>query len=305
MSLLDLPPEILILILQRLEPDSFALALQACKAVRFHALKSKKLLLYHLGQVPGLPYGLDELPNDKLLALFGKRASCHVHDGADRMADLVSFTTTFKPWAKVPTRNCFVRYADQGLPDRPLLSTAVDPTDASIYIYDLHKALPRLKMTLSPYALDLDDSGGPNPDLNFEVVSFAMIHDSELAAEPILRMVVLYRYRIKRRSKDRGNAFIEAAVAESETVCKLVVWNLSLLAGPRVESISNIPCDAGPLKLRPGPITRSAEGYVVIVFNSAIHEFSFEIRSYSPKELSKRVLFTGGKPSNCTFRLLP
>ncbi|KAK3067775.1 hypothetical protein LTS18_000939, partial [Coniosporium uncinatum] len=72
-------------------------------------------------------------------------------------------------------------------------------------------------MTLSPYALDLDDSGGSSTDLNFDVASFAMTHDSELSGTTVPRMVVLYRYRVKRRSKDKGNPFIEAAVAESET----------------------------------------------------------------------------------------
>jgi len=301
MSLLDLPPEILVLILQNLEPDSFALTLQTCKAVRYHAIKSKQLLLLHLQHVPGLPYELNDLSSEKLLSLFSHRASKHVRDGAHRMADIAVYISPLKVWGRAPTRSCFIRYVDQGLSSRPLLTFAVDTADASINIFDLHKSIPRLKLTVSPDALDLDDSAGEGTTLSFEVLNIAFPPDTakgdgsraDIAVHH--RMAVLYRYRVKRRSKDRNNSFINSAVAQSEVLCKLAIWDLNLLDGPRVESVSDIAYEAGPLDLQAGPIAMSSEGYVVIVFTSALHDCFFEVRSYAPKELSKRIMSRMGK----------
>jgi hypothetical protein len=75
MLLIDLPPEILIIILDQLDPSSFAIAIRTCNTFRNSALQNGKILLKNLRRIPGVKEGLDELTKPELFTLFRRRAA--------------------------------------------------------------------------------------------------------------------------------------------------------------------------------------------------------------------------------------
>ncbi|KAF2000050.1 hypothetical protein P154DRAFT_207622 [Amniculicola lignicola CBS 123094] len=89
MDILSLPAEIVRLILQFLDPESFYICLLVCKIFREHALDSTSLLKKQLDRLPGQRFFAPEIVGDAeaLLKEFGKRSSQHLHNGAFRLAD--------------------------------------------------------------------------------------------------------------------------------------------------------------------------------------------------------------------------
>jgi hypothetical protein len=75
MHVTDLPPEILLLILDRLGPSAFAVAVITCKKFRYVALENRKLLLNKIRCVPGPKQGLEDLTNAEIFRLFRRRAA--------------------------------------------------------------------------------------------------------------------------------------------------------------------------------------------------------------------------------------
>lgn len=90
MELLQLPPELVLEIMYKLDPASFYICLQTAKLFRQHALASKPLLHAQLQRVPGQRIIPARINNnaEALMQLFGKRANQHLFNSAARMADI-------------------------------------------------------------------------------------------------------------------------------------------------------------------------------------------------------------------------
>ena len=93
MPLLDLPPEILQLILWHCTTPSFLQAALSCRTLFSVASDSRSVVFHHLNLTPGLPAGSLDSPTPSTLELFSvlkKRAAAYLY-GADIHADCDTF----------------------------------------------------------------------------------------------------------------------------------------------------------------------------------------------------------------------
>jgi len=91
MSLFEvLPAELISQVLFELDPASFYICLQTSRLFRAHALASTKLIHDQLYRIPGERVFYDNVIGDAnyLLRLFSKRATQHLFNGAEQMADI-------------------------------------------------------------------------------------------------------------------------------------------------------------------------------------------------------------------------
>jgi hypothetical protein len=139
--LLNLPRELLGLILLELDPGSFSMILGTCKAIRDHAGSSAKLLRQQLLRVPGLrpTYGLSNL---ELLEKFKSRAARHMLNGVEARMNVVVFRPSETIEDTLWSRNAFNQLCRccSNTCDRGALATAVDG-DGTVHIYGIRKGL--------------------------------------------------------------------------------------------------------------------------------------------------------------------
>ncbi|KAF2745508.1 hypothetical protein M011DRAFT_138246 [Sporormia fimetaria CBS 119925] len=190
MNLLDLPAEIIRLILYTMDPDSFYNCLLTNKLFLHHARCSRALVKSHLKRIPGLDpipnygydaeksprQGSDEPSLPPLLRRFGKAATKHLRHGASRMVDVLSWK--YPGALNVDRKNSIIsrKWWDDELaeyhqapcqatqsPEASAAFIQVNKADASVFVYHMSRnpaspsctQEPRLKYVISNgYILD-------------------------------------------------------------------------------------------------------------------------------------------------------
>lgn len=206
MMLLDLPPELLVLILIKLDPDSFYIALLVCKTIRYHARGSRALLHNQLDRLSG-PRVCDGYSAENLLKTFKLRAHANLLDGADILTDV----TCFKPGRAIHLQQSRVfRCCDEHT-----IAAIVDKKDATVRLYDCTDFSPRLRHILTPECLDVDEH------VRFEALQIAFWNGRSSLICPD-RISVLYRWKVL---GEQSHPFVKDAAERAVNFLKLVTYN--------------------------------------------------------------------------------
>lgn len=268
MMLLDLPPELLVLILTKLDPDSFYIALLVCKTIRDHARSSKVLLKHQLDQLPGHRYH-DTMRTETLVQLFKICAHEHLSDGTGILTDV----TCFKPGStgSEPQRIQLRQSSIFRCCGKHITAALVHRDSGSVWLYDLTASRPRLKHTLTLDCLDLIN------DVHCEALKVAFQNREDLNGCPDT-VVVLYSWRVM---DELSHPFVEAAAARAKSVLKLVTYDISD-SESKITHVQDVlrEVDQDPVGLAVAPC-----GTTVIAWQG-LHGFAryCQLVSYSPDQ---------------------
>jgi hypothetical protein len=160
MMLLDLPPEILEMILLALPPDSFAVMLMTSKTVRAVITSTQKVLRTQLNKIPGLRMH-DQATIQQLLRTFNSRAAASAWNGLETFADIVVHQPvlpghSFEQWTRPKFNWIQPCCATSRSCDRGLLATASD-FQGVIHVYRIRKGRIIPLCTLDPRDLELEE----------------------------------------------------------------------------------------------------------------------------------------------------
>jgi hypothetical protein len=231
MQLLNLPPEILELVLVNLDPSSFSIMLMTCKSIRANVLASSKLLHQQLLRVPGLRID-DPKTNVEVLQAFTQRAAYHALNGANVLVDTVTYRP--KPSAPVQIRTnkiwpqpklsqiqrCCYQKCEYGI-----VAATVD-AHANIQVYSARKGFAAPKYQLRSWELMVDDDPF-EPCVRFKVVIFNFWRTAPKNGQYPFhtdRLTALYQYEVL--PGPRPNRFIMEATLKALTTLKLVTWSI-------------------------------------------------------------------------------
>lgn len=92
--LLNLPPEILQLVLFHADTGALLTGLTCCKKI-FDAAKAKHVVLQHMNRMPGLRLGLADLDSKTLFDTFRQRAAKSLYAAGVSVPTLMFFFSTF------------------------------------------------------------------------------------------------------------------------------------------------------------------------------------------------------------------
>jgi hypothetical protein len=256
--LLDLPPEILELVLLNTDPSTFSLMLMTCKSIRANVLASSTLLYEHLLRVPGLR--LDgPVTKVELLQSFTQRAAQHALNGAGVMADGIIYRpsrntdqssgsrraqvlfsrdiqiqsheayrqrTQIQPreiWTQ-PKLNqmqgCCPQKCEYGV-----LAAAIDG-DANIHVYSARYGFVAPKYRLPSSELQIDENS-ETPRVCFNVILFRFGRSTVKGSYPYHtdRITALYQYEVL-PGTSRPNRFVKEAMSKASSTLKLVTWDI-------------------------------------------------------------------------------
>lgn len=230
--LLDLPPEILEMVLMELQPDSFSLILMTCKSIRLTVLASSKLLRAQLMKIPGLRLP-DSLDHRHMLATLAQRAAEEGWNGIDVLTDI----TVHRPlnsalpvakrvggvseqWTR-PRVNLVQRCCKKGC-ENGVLVTAVD-AEGAVHVYKIRGGTIRPFCVFDPRNMDLDDGDVRRVKYDCIAMRWQRCNSGHLD-----HLVGLFRYSIDRftseRSGEFAKRFIKEAADRAERTLKLCVW---------------------------------------------------------------------------------
>jgi hypothetical protein len=231
MQLLNLPPEILELVLRDLDPGSFSIMLMTCKTIRANVLSSSKLLHEQLLQVPGLRV---EGPksNIEVLQAFTQRAAYHALNGVNVLADTVTYRPELKGSIQIESnqiwsqpklsqiQRCCSQKCEYGI-----LAATVD-AHANIQVYSARRGFAAPKHQLRSWELMIEDD--PNePCVRFKVVIFNFWRTAPKSGQYPYhtdRITALYQYEVL--STNRPPWFIREAMAKARSTLKLITWSI-------------------------------------------------------------------------------
>jgi hypothetical protein len=224
--LLDLPPEILEMILLVLPPDSFAVMLMSCKTIRTAILSTPKVLRTQLLKVPGLRLP-DQATIVELLRAFNQRAVLSAFNGFDAFADIVvnrplMFEYQDELWTR-PKFNWIQRCCSKGC-DRGVLATAADYCGV-IHVYRIRKGRIVPLCKLDPKALDLDEDDSPRIRYRCIAMRWRRCSNSHID-----HVVALFSYSIERFTHEGSstyvNQFVSEAAEKAERTYYLCGWKM-------------------------------------------------------------------------------
>ena len=233
--LVELPPEILELILHRLDPNSLFLASLTCHTVRSSIFSTKTLLNHHLTLVPGHP--VDQSVEDSPLTVtaLGNVLTTRLQNtllrGVNILADRTSCRFTQRHSAKASIfETC------RGCSKDHCLLVLVDAFDARIDVYfvsrdDTLVFCYSLGPELLATYLGLEASDRYKLEI-LRVATPAKSHKVNPHQKPTSTLIVLCRYSIR---KDRENSFVVSAARRSRCILKLVRFD-----GDCVSAVRNV-----------------------------------------------------------------
>ena len=140
--LLQLPNEILQLILRHTPVRTFFTCLLTCKHV-LRVAKSRSLLTTQLGRLPGLRLGLDELEVDELLHLFQRRAAESGH-----AAGLLANVSRYQTDDELMMAKAVTSRHEQARPHSRYTTLAVPSRSGMIQLFEVTKRLLRKRELL-------------------------------------------------------------------------------------------------------------------------------------------------------------
>lgn len=201
--LLNLPPEVLQIILWHMDPGTLFISLFTCKQI-FDAAKAKNVLLHQIGSIPGLRLGLGEnVRNPELLTEFRHRAAKTLL-GVGVLADVAKYAHGSN---LINVRQCVLSPGASGAPAQ--LATVYQHHPV-VNIYELAADHIRLKAELRT-ELSRSYGGG---SCNVEVLKVAFSANRDLA--------VLYRYTLH---SEKASPFVDEAAAKAKRTLKLVTFH--------------------------------------------------------------------------------
>lgn len=253
--LLDLPAELLLEIIQALDPGSFTQVLRVCKLLRNIAIGATPLQ-DQLNKVPGITDALLGKDVYKLYKTFRIRSQATLLHGIDAVADFKRFTLPVSEQLKYGAfMNCSCK-TDH------LLMAAVHTSNASVGVYSIKSSFPILKCILSPTVLEL----GPEEDIEFEVVKTAFYdpHERMATCQCIDRLAILYRYRLKSKG---GGPLVAEAIRYSKETLKLVTWKFSGDFDACVAEVRDINTEGN---LEPKALAMAHDGSAVISYEYSL-----------------------------------
>jgi hypothetical protein len=224
--LLDLPPEILEMILLLLPPDSFAVMLMTSKAIRAAIMATPKVLRTQLLKIPGLR-SPDQATIEELLKAFNQRAALSAWNGLEVFSDIVLHRPTLPEhpdelWTR-PRFNWIQRCCPRGC-DRGVLATAADYLGV-IHVYRIRKGRITPLCTLDPRTLGLDEDDSPRILYRCVAMRWQRCNNSHLD-----HLVALFSYSIQRFTREGPgkyvNQFVSDAAEKAERTYHLCGWKL-------------------------------------------------------------------------------
>ncbi|KIW08206.1 uncharacterized protein PV09_01136 [Verruconis gallopava] len=223
--LLDLPPEILELILLALPPDSFAIILMTSKALRAAILATPKILRCQLLKLPGLRPS-DQATISELLRTFNRRAALNASNGLQAYADVIvnkpSVAESHELWTR-PKFNWIQRCCVDGC-YRGVLATAADYC-GTIHVYRIRKGriIPLYK--LDPRNLGLDEDDSPYIRYRCVAMRWQRCHNTHLD-----HLVALFGYSVESAAHGTKGSyiskFVTEAVEKAQCTYHLCGWKL-------------------------------------------------------------------------------
>ncbi|KAI9659881.1 MAG: hypothetical protein M1821_001233 [Bathelium mastoideum] len=231
---LDLPPEILQLILEWLDPNSVFLASLVCKTLRSSIFSVKSALHCHLNAVPGCPTDPNSLTIQEAGRLYNVKLQASLLRGVNILADRRCYQFVRRPKAKIGLLQpceCASNHT---------ILILVDPADDTIHIYYtageqlIHSYC--LKTSLLADCVGVEDPR----DMNLQVLSIALNLPSggeSRCKGATSKLFVLYRYSISGGSQ---NSFIRLAADKAKEVLKLVKYD-----GRHISGIQDIAISVG------------------------------------------------------------
>jgi hypothetical protein len=224
--LLDLPPEILEMILLVLPADSFAVMLMTSKTIRAAILATPKILRTQLLKIPGLRPP-DQATIGELLKAFNQRAALSAWNGLEAFSDIVLHRPELidsenELWTK-PKFNWIQRCCPKGC-ERGVLATAADWRGV-ISVYRIRKGRIAPLCTLDPRTLGLDEDESPRIRYTCVAMRWQRCNNSHLD-----HLVALFGYSVEGFTKQGSttfvNEFISEATEKAERTYHLCGWKL-------------------------------------------------------------------------------
>jgi hypothetical protein len=229
MRLLNLPPEILELVLINLDPGSFSMMLMTCKSIRANVLASSKLLHEQLLRVPGLRVD-GYKSNAEVLQAFTQRAACHAFNGVNVLTDTVTYRPESKSRDQVQAnqmwtqpklsqiQRCCYQKCEYGI-----LAATVD-AHANIQVYSARKGFASSKYQLRSWELMIKDDP-IEPRVRFKVLMFNFWRTAPKTGQYPYhtdRLTALYQYNVLPTA--RPTPFTKEAMLKAWTTLKLITW---------------------------------------------------------------------------------
>jgi hypothetical protein len=277
--LLNVPPEILDLILSFLDPPAFSLVLLSNKVLRQRILSSSQALHSQLRAVPHVHNCQTLLCKSEgsaqLLNLFNKRAAAHCMNGISVLCDAVSYTPSFRPRYKLAQIARF-----EGNHDPTELAAIPELDTGKVHIYSMNQGFPVGRFLIDPVML--------HPALaNFEIVLLKLHEQSSKR-----HVTMLYRYSsLKDPSLDETLKFKNSLIYEAQNsrVQKLVLLTCTITPSDGVTVVSVRDISIGR-RYKPVSMEVSSTGQCLIVFKldsglyriKAYHSPSNSLQVYQP-----------------------
>lgn len=277
MMLLDLPPEILELILMKLDPGSFSIMLMTCKPVLANILGSKKLLSTQLLSIPG--HRLTEpSTTGQLFSAFIRRASKHAFNGVGVLCDLKAFRPLIEPSSQLWTRprmNRLQTCCSSGCELQHIIAAIDGNADIHIYSVRTFGVLPR--GLLSSTLLDFDGDSSETPTTQFRIVAaeFWKSNPARDNGQHLDRLTALYQYEVLAPTSQRQFPFVETAIKNAKEILKIVTWSILDMS---IVSVRNVGVGEDE---EPICIAASRSNTVAIAYRVHGQPLKYRIRSYS------------------------
>jgi hypothetical protein len=282
MSLFEvLPAELIAQILFELDPASFYICLQTSRLFRAHALASTKLLHEQLYRIPGERVFYDDVISnaDYLLKLFGKRATQHLFNGVERMADM-------HIWRAAPSMDrktsCIVRWTDlehekavsRGvlLPRdcgyNALLFLEVKSAESIVNIYSIQDSGLTLKYVISPHMVSQHlPAHGECSTYAYTVARVATETEKHIKKSGPPRLAILYAPT--HQPLDPVNDWLV-----------VICFRLEPDHGPMITEIYRAHADTCPDKNAIVDMALNADGNPVIVHRTSIRHSTYRVVAY-------------------------
>ena len=227
--LLDLPTEILEMILLVLPPDSFSCMLMVSKSIRATILSTQKVLRTQLRNIPGLRLP-DQATTKQLLAAFNGRAAKTAWNGLETFADVVVHQPQLPGslndlWTRTRVNGLQVCCAGSKGCEHGLLATAADYRGI-IHVYRVRKGRISPLCQLDPRTINQEDDGSRKMRYRCEAIRWQRCNTTDHNNH----LIALFSYSIDGASRtEKGKfaqEFIQDATRKSQITYFLVCWNL-------------------------------------------------------------------------------
>jgi hypothetical protein len=234
-SLLDLPAEVISLILTFLDPSSLYVASLSCRTLRAYIFSraSRVLLQRQLRRVPGRRLEYSRLTSQELGRVFRHRVKENLLHGVSVLADRTSYLFPARPRVKTSV----LHQCDDK--DGHVLLIAHDGASSIVHVHNFYGKAPHAHYTLDP-CLSTDFGRPLVQELrSLEVVQVCLLrsmHNPSQRSQTTTQIAVLYKYSLH---PDRNNDFVRKATDKSDETLILAIYsdqNLDKFCEVQIES---------------------------------------------------------------------